>query len=268
MGSEKVNIDGINIAYVRRGKGIPLVLIHGYPLDRRIWNSVADNLESDYDLIIPDLRGFGESDFIEADSSIFNYASDLAGLLDHLGIRRAFLAGHSMGGYVALAFSRQFSQRVLGMALVSSQVISDTPERKEGRYAVARQVLTEGMMSVVEGMPSKLTSSIGIQAYTRTLISDQRPTAVATALHAIADRPDSTEMFKAIKFPVVIVHGQADALIPVERGREMKRDLPSAQYFELPDIGHMPMMEDVEAVAEALRVFQDVRTKGLRILDA
>src|SRR5512135_3435417 len=112
MEMQKVNIDGVNLAYARRGTGAPMVLIHGYPLDHSIWDEIAPFLEHDFELIIPDLRGFGESDVMEADDSIIEYASDIAGLLDHLKIRKAFLAGHSMGGYVALAFAREYEARV------------------------------------------------------------------------------------------------------------------------------------------------------------
>ncbi len=77
----------------------------------------------------------------------------------------------------------------------------------------------------------------------------------------MAERPDSTELFATLKFPAVIVHGEADALIPVERGREMKAALPSAHYVELAGSGHMAMMEDPQAVANALRFFVNVKVE-------
>ncbi|HEY5982901.1 MAG TPA: alpha/beta hydrolase, partial [Anaerolineales bacterium] len=113
-----LNIDGINIGYTRRGSGRPLVLLHGYPLDRTTWGRVAEILEREYDLIIPDLRGFGASDVMEADRSIIEYASDVAGLLERLRVRRAHIVGHSMGGYVALAFAREFADKTAGLGLV------------------------------------------------------------------------------------------------------------------------------------------------------
>src|SRR5512141_595906 len=122
MEMTKANIDGINLAYARRGEGSPLVLIHGYPLDHSIWDEVAPLLEHDFELIIPDLRGFGQSDVMQADQSILDYASDIAGLLTHLNIKKAYLAGHSMGGYVALAFARAYEERVTGLAMISSQM--------------------------------------------------------------------------------------------------------------------------------------------------
>jgi 3-oxoadipate enol-lactonase len=252
---QKAKIAGIEIAYERRGQGLPLVLIHGYPLDHTIWNEVVPLLESDFDLILPDLRGFGESGLAENDSSILDFASDIAGLLTQLKIKRAILAGHSMGGYVALAFARQYPERVSGLGLISSQLRADTPEGKEGRYDTARQVTSHGVSLVMDAMTPKLSAEVRVQAFVRELISKQKPLAISSALKAMAGRPDSTDLAQTFKFPVVVVHGDADALIPVERGREIKAALPNAHYAELKGSGHMPMMENPQAVAEALGFF-------------
>lgn len=130
---EKVKVNGINIAYERRGRGEPLVLIHGYPLDHTTWNEIASLLENDFDLTIPDLRGMGQSDAVDKIYIIADLASDVAELLDHLKVQKAFIAGHSMGGYVALAFARAHPNRVRGLGMISSQVLADSPERKQGR---------------------------------------------------------------------------------------------------------------------------------------
>ena len=262
MEMQKVNVDGINIAYARRGHGAPLVLIHGYPLDHSIWDPLAPFLEHNFDLIIPDLRGFGASDAMQADHSIVDYASDIAGLLTHLGIRKAYIAGHSMGGYVALAFAREYEERVSGLAMVSSQMAADTPERKEGRIATAKQVLQTGAGPVAEAMAPKLSAQPQWQEFARGLILRQPPAGIAAALYAMAGRPDSSEMLSAFPFPVVIVHGDADELIPVQKGREMKSALPAAHFVELPGAGHLLMMEKPEQVAQALKFFQTVKVKG------
>ncbi len=267
MEMRKVNIDGVNIAYARRGTGAPLVLIHGYPLDHSIWDAAAPFLEHDFDLIVPDLRGFGESDVMEADDSIVDYASDIAGLLTHLKIRKAILAGHSMGGYVALAFAREYEERVAGLAMVSSQMAADTPERQEARYATAREVQEKGITTVVEAMASKLSAQPELQDFARGLIAKQSPLGVVAALQAMAERLDSSEVFAGFPFPVVIVHGDADALIPVERGRQMKAALPAAHYVEIRGAGHLPMMESPEAVAGALKFFQTVKLRSVKLMD-
>src|SRR4030095_15752442 len=129
---EKINVNGIQLAYDRRGQGTPLVLMHGYPLDHHLWDEVLPLLEDTFDVIVPDLRGFGESTTVDSTYTMDDYASDIAGLLDQLGIQKTAIVGHSMGGYVALAFTRLYPERVSGIGLVSSQVLADPPDRKEG----------------------------------------------------------------------------------------------------------------------------------------
>src|SRR6266545_4584990 len=126
---EKMNVNGIQLAYERRGTGTPLVLLHGYPLDHHLWDEVAPLLEDTFELIIPDLRGFGESSTIDSFYAMEDFAADIAALLDHLEIQKAGLAGHSMGGYIALAFARLYSERLTGLGLVASQAMADAPDR-------------------------------------------------------------------------------------------------------------------------------------------
>jgi pimeloyl-ACP methyl ester carboxylesterase len=250
----KANVKGNSIAYERRGKGTPLVLLHGYPLDHTIWNSVAPLLENEADLILPDLRGFGESDVPGTDFSMADFAADVVGLLDKLGIQKAAIVGHSMGGYVALEFVRAFPRRVLGLGLVSSQALADPPERKTARYKEAEHVLAHGVKDVAEGMSVKLTADPSLQASLKTLILRQRPEGLAGALRAMAERPDSTPFLHEFNFPVAIVHGLVDALIPIERARAVLEAVKKGHLVEVEGAGHMPMQEAPQATAEALKM--------------
>ncbi len=250
---EKIKINDIELAYTRRGKGTPLVLLHGFPLDHHLWDDISSLLEDTFELILPDLRGFGESTTVDAPYSMDDYASDIAGLLDQLGIQKAAVAGHSMGGYVALAFAKLYPERVSGLALISSQVLADPPDRKEGRYKSAADMAEKGIGGVVEAMASKFTSDPRLQAITRTIMEKQQPAAYIGALKAMAERRDSTSLLSTFKFPVVIVHGEADALIPVARAREVKAAIPDSHFVELKDTGHVPMLESVQETAEVLQ---------------
>ncbi len=218
----KIRVNGISLAYERRGSGMPLVLVHGYPLDHSIWEPVVPLLENDFDIIMPDLRGFGESEGAEGIYGMADLAADIAGMLSALGVWQAAVTGHSMGGYVALAFARAYPQRTLGLGLISSQVLADTPEKKADRYLEAEHVLTNGVREVAEGMSAKLTADAELQARLKALILRQRPEGLAGALRAMADRPDSSTLLLGCSFPVVLVHGLADELIPVERARSLK----------------------------------------------
>ena len=249
---EKVRVNGIELAYARHSKGTPLVLIHGYPLDHQIWDEVIPLLEDKFDLIIPDLRGFGESKTVDTPYTMDDLASDIAGLLDHLGIEKTAIAGHSMGGYVALAFARLFPDRVSGLGLIASQTLADPPDRKEGRYKSAADVTTNGIGRVVDTMTPKFTSDERLQGFARKVMERQQPGAYIGALKAMAERQDSTPLLALMQHPVVVVHGYADALIPIERAREVKDAVIHANLVELRGVGHLPMLEAEEESARAL----------------
>ena len=250
---EKFNINGISLAYVRRGKGTPLLLIHGYPLDHTIWDKVIPLLEKDFDLILPDVRGFGESTTIDTPYLMNDIASDLVGLLDHLGVQKVALAGHSMGGYVALAFVRLYPERVVGLALVAAQVLADTPEGKNGRYKTAAEVAQNGVGIVAEMMTPKLSAAPHIQGFVRELIQKQTKAGVIGALKAMSEREEAMALLQSMNFPLVLIHGTADMLIPAERAGAVKKIIPAAHLFEYSGVGHIPMMEAPEKTAEALR---------------
>ena len=250
---EKVNINGIELAYIRQGKGTRLVLLHGFPLDHHLWDEVIPLLEDSFDLIVPDLRGFGESTTIDKPYTMDDLASDVAGLLDHLGIEKTTIAGHSMGGYVALAFVRLYPERISGLGLVATQALADPPDRKEGRYKSAADIAENGIGGVVDTMTTKFTSDELLQEFARNSMERQDPAAYIGALKAMAEREDSTSLIASIKYPVVIIHGNADALISIDRAHEMKNATPHAHFVEIESAGHIPMMEAAKETAEGLK---------------
>jgi pimeloyl-ACP methyl ester carboxylesterase len=182
-----------------------------------------------------------------------DYASDIAGLLDALGVQKTAIAGHSMGGYVALAFARLYPERVTGLGLISSQILADTPAKREDRFKSAAEVADKGPASVVEAMTPKFTNDPRLQEFARSTMELQQPAAYIGALKAMGERVDSTPLLQSIHYPVVIVHGDADNLIPIDRAREVKAALPNAYLVEIHGAGHMPMMEAKEQTAEALK---------------
>jgi len=236
---EKLNINGIKLAYSRHGKGNPLVLLHGYPLDHHLWDEVTPLLQDTFDLIIPDLRGFGESTTVDTPYTMDDFASDIVGLLNQIDIHKAAIIGHSMGGYVALAFARL-----------------DPPDRKEGRYKTAAEVAEKGIGGVVETMTPKFTSDPHWQAFARQSMERQQPAAYIGALKAMAERVDSTSLISGIKYSVVVVHGDSDALIPIERAREVKAVLPESHLVEIKGAGHMPMCEAPHETAQAFMLLR------------
>lgn len=251
----KANVNGIQLAYERRGLGLPLILLHGHPFDHTIWEDVAAQLEADFDLILPDLRGFGESEAPQTPYLLPDMAADILALMDVLGLDRAFLAGHSMGGYIALAFAHAWPERLAGLGLVASHVFADPPERRAARYTDAEAIEQRGLAFWAETFPPKLTPDSRLQVHLRNLIARQNPWGAAQSMRAMAERPDASPWLAEFEFPMLIVHGAADALIPLERARQAKALAPKIHLVELPNVAHMPMLEAPEATAEALRFF-------------
>jgi len=250
---EKININGIELAYARHGKGTPLVLLHGFPLDHHTWDEIIPLLENTFELIIPDLRGFGESTTVDETYTMDDLALDIAGLLDHLDIGKTAIAGHSMGGYAALAFARLYPKRVSGLGLISSQALADPPERKEGRYNSAKDVAEKGIGGVVDAMTTKFTPDEQLQEFARKTMERQDPDAYIGALKAMAERLDSIPLLASIDYPVVLIHGNADALIPVDRAHEIKSIIHHAHLVEINNTGHLPMLEAVQETADGLK---------------
>lgn len=250
---KKIQINGIELAYIRQGNGTPLVLLHGFPLDHHVWDEIVPLLEDTFDLIIPDLRGFGASTTIDTPYTMDDFASDINGLLNNLGIEKTAIVGHSMGGYVALAFARLYPKRMSGLGLVASQVLADPPDRKEARYKSAAEVAEKGVGGVVDTMAPKFTSDQRLQEFSRNIMERQQPEAYIGALKAMAERQDATPLLASMQYPVVLVHGDADMLIPVERAQEVKNAIPSAHFTEISGASHLPMLESAELTAESLK---------------
>lgn len=151
-----MSVEKVVLFYKDSGHGVPVVCLHGYPLDHTIWYPVEREMHAEVRFILPDLRGQGRSPAPEGPYTMCRMAEDVVRLLDKLEIERALVLGHSMGGYVGLAFAHYFSDRMLGLGLVASHVFEDTPEKKEGRRQNAEHVLKFGVESLAS-MAEKLT---------------------------------------------------------------------------------------------------------------
>jgi 3-oxoadipate enol-lactonase len=160
-----------------------------------------------------------------------------------------------MGGYIALAFARSYPDRLLGLGLISTQVIGDSAERRESRYQTAVQVEKFGMDSLADNMAKKLSSDPAQQAKSLEIILRQSTKGVVCALKALAERNDQTTTLKLLEKPVVIVHGDSDLLIPVERANEMKELKPDSILTIIPGAGHLPMLEKPAETVLALQGF-------------
>jgi pimeloyl-ACP methyl ester carboxylesterase len=207
------------------GDGTPVLLLHAFPLDSRMWLPQVEALGG-YQAIVPDLRGFGAARVLAGEITPMELlADDLAQLLDERSLERVVLCGLSMGGYVALAFARRHPGRLGGLVLCDTRATSDTEEARAGRLAMAERVLAEGVGFLPEAMLPRLLGETTrqrrpelVQEVTDTIL-DQDPRGIAAAQRGMAARPDSSEVLGQIAVPTLVITGMQDELISPEEGR-------------------------------------------------
>jgi pimeloyl-ACP methyl ester carboxylesterase len=239
------------------GSGTPLVLLHAFPFDARMWDRVVIGLASRVRVIMPDLRGFGRTPLAgEPDLEVL--ARDVVAMLDELGLDRVVLGGCSMGGYVAMGVLRLASRRVAGLVLIDTRSAADPLPAKENRFAMADRVEREGVAWLPEELAAALLGATTVArradvvATVRRFMGAAPAASVAWAQRAMAGRPDSAATLRAMDIPALIVHGAEDTLIPPDSAHALAELLPRAEVVILPDAGHLPPLEVPADVTAAI----------------
>ncbi|GLW95896.1 alpha/beta fold hydrolase [Actinokineospora globicatena] len=229
----------------------PLLLFHAFPLDARMWDATRDALSEHVRLITPDQRGFGRSPLGTAVPSLDVVAADAIALLDSLAIDRAIVGGCSMGGYVAMALLRAAPERVAGLLFVDTKAPADTEEAAANRLAIAERAEQEGIVPWLADTMLPVLGSAAVHGQVRGWLEEQSPATVAWTQRAMAARPDSRDTLRAANVDTLVVHGDADGLMPVSLGEELA-DLTRGSLVVLPGVGHLPPVEAPDAFAAAV----------------
>ncbi|HKG97917.1 MAG TPA: alpha/beta fold hydrolase, partial [Pyrinomonadaceae bacterium] len=254
-------INDIQMAYTDTGAGNPVVLIHGYPFNRSLWNEQVAALSSAYRVITPDLRGFGETDPSEGPATMNLIAQDVAHLMDHLEIPQAVIGGLSMGGYVALAFYKQFPSRVRALILADTRAQADTEEAKQTRFQQAEKALAEGMAAIADAMLPKLLTPETVSKHpevvkrVRDMMLTLKPEGAAAALRGMAERDDQTSLLPQISSPTLILVGADDAITTVADSEKMHQAIKGSRLVVLENAGHVSNLEQTQQFNQALLDF-------------
>ena len=257
----QARIDNIQMAYTDVGSGRPVVLIHGYPFNRSLWNEQIAALSGSYRVIAPDLRGFGESDSSDGPSTMNRMAQDVALLLDHLEIPRVTIGSLSMGGYVTFAFYQQFAPRVRALILADTRAQADTEEAKQTRAQQAEKALSEGMAGIADAMlpklltPETVSKRPEIVKRVRDMMLKTKSDGAAAALRGMAVRDDQTSLLSKITVPTLIIVGSEDAITPVADSEKMNQAIAGSRLVVLENAGHVSNLERTEEFNEALLDF-------------
>ena len=255
-------VNSIRLAYGERGRGreTTLLLVHGFPLDRRLWAAQAGAFATMTRVIMPDLRGHGRSQVVPGPFTMEQHADDLAALLDHLKIRHAVVAGLSMGGYVAFAFWRRHPDRVQGLILADTRVESDSLAAQAGRDAAMTRVQQTGAAAYTDEMLPRLLApdslaNAKIVGAARRMMAEQPMEGIIGALGGLRDRADSRATLSTITVPALVVVGEADVITPPADGQAMAAMIPGARLAVIPKAGHLSPLENPRAFNAVVRAF-------------
>lgn len=242
-----------------------VVLLHAFPLNSGMWESQIDALAGRWQVIAPDLTGFGDAP-APGDPQAYsmeNYADEVAALLSEKGVERAVIGGLSMGGYIALAVHRHHPELLAGLVLADTRAAADAPEAAERRVAQQRQVAERGTAELIETSLDTLLSDATKQhrpdvvARARKLMEQSSPAGVIGALDAMRRRPDATGELASIDVPALVIAGAHDKTSPPDVAAEMAARIPNATLAVLPDAGHLSNLEVPGAFNGALTSFLD-----------
>jgi pimeloyl-ACP methyl ester carboxylesterase len=243
------------------GSGVPVVLLHAFPLSSAMWLAQREGLSATCRVITPDLRGFGGSLLGDEEPSLDAMADDVAHTLDAEGIEHAIVGGQSMGGYVTMAFCRRHPDRVLGVILADTKASADPAAAKANRERVARAVtdggagiLVEEVLPALVGATTKRRRAM-VYGRVRALVQAAPPGAVAWAARAMAGRPDSFDTLRALKVPVLVIVGEEDELSPPADAEAMAEAAPEASLTLIEQAGHLTAVEQPEAFNRAVAAF-------------
>jgi pimeloyl-ACP methyl ester carboxylesterase len=258
----KIQLGDFQMAYTDEGKGRPVLFVHGYPLNRRMWSPQVSGLSSQFRILAPDLRGHGDSSATPDSYSMDLFATDLVNFLNGLEIHEpVILCGLSMGGYISLAFSRLFPERLAGLVLAATRAAPDSPEAKINRLRASELVQKEGLRAIVTGMISRLFAPQTL-ADRPELVQEVKEIMLQTSIQGVVgdlagmlDRPDSTPFLPDIHTPTLVIHGVDDQIVPLAEAVTMAETIPGARMVILKEAGHLLNMEQAEAFNSALYDF-------------
>jgi 3-oxoadipate enol-lactonase len=257
-----IDLNGVKIHYRERGEqnSNVLVLLHGFPLDSRMWNAPMEALSNRWRMIAPDFRGFGESGGT-GPFTIEQLADDVHALVERLRPGKIVLAGLSMGGYVALAHVRKYQATLRGLILLDTKAEADTPEGKAGRDKMIAMVKEKGNKPIADAMLTKLIPEEAVKnrpqlvRELRQMMESTRPETIAHALAAMRDRPDQTEVLGRIVVPTLLIVGEKDGITPPDVMGTMQKKIPRSQMKVITSSGHMSPMEQPGQVNAAMEQF-------------
>lgn len=250
------------IAFQQTGQGPDLILLHGFCEDSTMWADFVPLLSKKYTILTIDLSGFGESDLLK-ENSMLTMADSVNAVLEHLKIEKTVFIGHSMGGYVGLAFAEKYSSKLLGLGLFHSHPYSDSKEKITNRKKTIRFIERHGIAPFAASFVRNLFASSFVKnnsPFVENLIhktSMHHSDAVIAASHAMINRPSRAEVLTNLSCPALFIVGKQDNAISLDNSLTQLAlpQISSVHIFE--QVGHMGMFEAPVETLEIIADFMD-----------
>ena len=259
----KYSSDGTELFYDVKGSGFPIVLLHPFPLNHHFWNECLPFLEQRYKLVLPDLRGHGDSPPGEGPATMPRHAEDLLRLCNELDIGKAVFAGVSIGGYVLFEFWRQARERMAALVLSNTRASAETTEGRMNREKSIHAVQERGPSPFIDELLPKLLGRTTFEtrpdrvARAREMMSQMTVAGIVANLRGMAIRPDSIPTLKTIEAPALIVAGEEDTATPLADSEVMKQQIHGSRLEVVLRAGHYAAFEQPEHFGKLLRSFLD-----------
>jgi pimeloyl-ACP methyl ester carboxylesterase len=257
MQREQLRINSGIVAYAVKGKGNPIVLLHGFMESMDIWEDYCEALSTDYRVITIDLPGHGETSVSEVANTMGDMADLVHVVLTHLGIRSFCLIGHSMGGYVALEFAARFPEMLTGMCLFHSNANEDSPEAKLNRSRAISIVQQDRTGFITRFIPdlfapeNRPTFAAEIQVMQQRA-SSMTADAIIAALEGMKIRRNHYDTLKNIDVPVCFIVGQKDTRMDMVKMQEQVLLPEQSTVLYLRSCGHMGYLENRDECLRAI----------------
>lgn len=249
------------IHFTDTGKGFPIILLHGFGESSELWKFFQGHLSDQYRVIAPDLPGFGQSPLPKENLSLSEVADTLHSWLQSLQIQECIMIGHSLGGYITLAFAQKYPDLLKGFGLFHSSAYADTDEKKENRKKTIAFIKKNGTSAFMETFIPALfyeENRSRLKPIVDQQIAIGKSTSVETLctyLAAMASRPDHTALIQKYDKPVLMIIGENDSAVPFDKSQEQANLLKQPHIHILEKTGHMGMFEHERETLKYVKTF-------------
>lgn len=252
----------MNVAFQEVGNGFPVILLHAFPLSGEMWEQQAEFLaDNNFRVVLPDLRGFGETTNFADINTMEDMAKDISELLDTLKIEQAIIGGLSMGGYVLFNLYRLYPQKFKAIILCDTNYADDTEEKRHQRFELIDQIEDRGGQALIDNMLPHLIGEFTknsnpelVENLTR-MFSEINPQAAVAALRGMAERQDHTSLLTQIDIPTLLIFGEEDKVTNLEIAAKMKENIQSSIFVKIKNAGHYSNLEQPEMFNQAIIKF-------------